>query len=313
MTHAFRSFMDFYFCDFSARIDWRQRPRFRDKELARVSFGATPDIMVADKLVEVRLLDGSRQALLIHVEIQSQRDATLARRMRDYNYRIAEIYGLPVASLVLLADEHPNWRPRCFRRQLPHTMIEFSFGTAKLLDYAADIEALESSRNPIAWVTLVHWRSLQTHHDAGKRYAAKLHLTGLLFRHGWSKRRIIVLLNVVDWMMTLPAPYQRRYQKAILQLGKEPHMKPLLSPLWQMFVDDGIKIGLEKGLARGRQEGEELGRKKGAVAILERQLERRFGPLPQAAHKKLAKASMKQIEAWSDALVTAESLEQVFQ
>lgn len=58
---------------------------------------------------------------------------TLARRMRDYNYRIAEMYSLPVASLVLLADEHPNWRPRSFHQQLPHTVIEFSFGTAKLL------------------------------------------------------------------------------------------------------------------------------------------------------------------------------------
>ena len=40
LTYAFRSFIDFYFPDFSARIDWRQRPRFRDKELAKFAFGA---------------------------------------------------------------------------------------------------------------------------------------------------------------------------------------------------------------------------------------------------------------------------------
>jgi hypothetical protein len=32
--------MDFYFPDFSAHIDWKQRPRFRDKELA--GFGMVP-------------------------------------------------------------------------------------------------------------------------------------------------------------------------------------------------------------------------------------------------------------------------------
>lgn len=94
-------------------------------------------------------------------------------------------------------------------------------------------------------------------------------------------------------------------------------MKPMLSPLWQMFVDDGIKKGLDQGLKqgleRGRQEGEELGFRKGAVALLQRLLERRFGSLPQTVRKKLAKANLEQIEAWCDALATAESLEQVFQ
>jgi hypothetical protein len=45
---------------------------------------------------------------------------------------------------------------------------------------------------------------------------------------------------------------------------------------------------------------------------LERLLIQRFGPLPQTVHRRLAKASLAQVEAWSDALVTAQSLRQVF-
>lgn len=105
LSHAFRAFMDFYFPDFSVCIDWRQRRRFLDKELAKLAFGTASDVMVADKLVEVRLRDG--RLVLIHIEIQAQRDPTLARRMHDYYHRIREEYGLPVVSLVLLADEHP--------------------------------------------------------------------------------------------------------------------------------------------------------------------------------------------------------------
>lgn len=303
--------MDFYFPDFSVRVDWRQRPRFRDKELARSGLGARPDLMVADKLVEMCLREGRGRRVLIHVEIQAQRDPALARRMRDYHDRISEAYRLPVVSLVLLADEHPHWRPRGFHQRLHNTVTDFSFGTAKLLDFAADPDALEASHNPIAWVTLAHVRTQQAHHDPDKLYAAKLHLTKLLFQHRWSRRRIIVLFNVINWMMTLPEPYERRYRRAIDRLGKEHEMKKLYNSFEQMLVNDGIKVGLERGLEQGLERGLEQGRKEGAVALLERLLVQRFGPLPRTAHRKLAKASVEQVEAWSDALAAAQSLKQV--
>jgi hypothetical protein len=48
LAHAFHAFMDFYFPDFSSHIDWKQRPRCRDKELAGFGIGSAPDVMVAD-------------------------------------------------------------------------------------------------------------------------------------------------------------------------------------------------------------------------------------------------------------------------
>ena len=222
-----------------------------------------------------------------------------------------------MASLALLADEHLHWRPRSFRRQLENTVEEFCFDIAKLLDYTADIGALEATHNPIGWVTLVHRRTQQTHHDPHERYAAKLHLTKLLFKHRWSRRRIIVLFNVINWMMALPEPDEHRYRQALSQLQKERRMKKLYNSFEQMLVNDGIRIGQERGrqegLEQGIEQGIELGRKEGAVALLERQLVQRFGPLPQTVHKKLAKASLAQVEAWSDAFAAAQSLKQVFQ
>jgi hypothetical protein len=309
LSHDLRAFMAFYFPDFGARVDWRQRPRFHDKELTRSSFGAAPGVMVADILAEVGMRDERR--VLVHIEVQAQRDATLAKRMYDYYSRIDEAYGLPVISLALLADEHPNWRPDSFLQRCEDTTMTFAFSTAKLLDYLTDIDALEASDNPVAWLTLAHWRSQQACHDPKKLYAAKLHLTALLFRHGWSKKRILVLFDAINWMMTLPEPYQRRYWQAVRRLGKENKMK-LLNPLEQMFFDDGIKRGLEQGLEQGLERGLERGRREGALGLLERLLEQRFGPLPQTVRKKLAKASLAQLEAWSDALAAAPSLKQVF-
>lgn len=264
--------------------------------------------MVADKVTEVCLLGKRARRILIHIEIQAQRDPALTRRMHGYHRRIRETYGLPVASLVLLADEHPYWRPSGFRQQVQDTVEEFAFGTAKLLDYAADLDALEASSNPIAWVTLAHRRTQQAHRDPDNLYAAKLHLTRLLFKHRWSRRRIIVLFNVINWMMALPESYERRYGQAVERMGKELGMKKLYNAFEQMLVNDGIKVGLERGLEQGLEQG----RKEGAIVVLERMLVQRFGPLPQTVRKKLAQASLAQLEAWSDALAAAQSLQQVF-
>jgi hypothetical protein len=156
-----------------------------------------------------------------------------------------------------------------------------------------------ASHNPFAWVTLAHLRTQQARHDPDQLYAAKWQLTTLLYEHGWSNRRIIVLFKVINWMMTLPAPQQGHYWRGVFQLRKEHKMelnmrRPLewVTPLEEMFME------------KGRQEG--------AAALLQRQLARRFGPLSQTNRKKLAKASLEQLEAWSDALPEAQSLKQVF-
>jgi hypothetical protein len=180
-------------------------------QLEGIVIGTPSAPIVADKLVELCLRDGSDCRVLVHIEIQAQRDAALARRVHDYNYHIGKTYGLPVASLVLLADADPHWRPSSFHQQVLGTARGFSFTTAKLLDYAADTDALEASHHPFAWVTLVHLRTQQAHHDPNVLYAAKLNLTRLLFKHRWKPRRIIVLFNVINWMMALPKPHQRRY------------------------------------------------------------------------------------------------------
>jgi hypothetical protein len=295
--------MAFFLADLHARIDWTKRPRLRDKELAGISFGAAPDGLVADKLVEVSLRDGRVQWVLIHIEVQAQRDAALAQRVLDYNYRIFKQYSQPVASLVLLADNDPNWRPQAFHNEVLGTVMGISFATAKLSDYAQRSSELLASHNPFAWIALAHLRTQQARHDPDQLYAAKWQLTKLLYQHGWRKQRIIVLFKVINWMMALPEPHQQRYWRAVLKLEKEQKME-WISPLEQSFIDKGWQKGLKQGLEQGRQEG--------TVTLLERQLIRRFGPLPKAVRSRLIKASPAQLAAWSDALPEAQTLKQVF-
>ena len=55
---------------------------------------------------------------------------------------------------------------------------------------------------------------------------------------------------------------------------------------------------------KGRQEGETL--------LLQRQLVRRFGPLPPEVLERIAAASLEEIETWGDRVLDATSLEGVF-
>ncbi len=62
----------------------------------------------------------------------------------------------------------------------------------------------------------------------------------------------------------------------------------------------------------GKEEGVEIGLVKGQSRLLKRQLECRFGALPQWATEKLTRASEHEFETWGDAILTAPTLEALF-
>ncbi|MBF0625864.1 MAG: hypothetical protein HQL82_13775, partial [Magnetococcales bacterium] len=73
--------------------------------------------------------------------------------------------------------------------------------------------------------------------------------------------------------------------------------------------EEGEKAGLEKG----RQQGERIGEHKTAIATLRRLLHRKFGPdRPAWLDQRLAGAGLEQIETWTDRILEAGSLAEVF-
>jgi predicted transposase YdaD len=69
--------------------------------------------------------------------------------------------------------------------------------------------------------------------------------------------------------------------------------------------EEGRDEGLHEGLAKGREEGREEGR----IDLLQRMIERRFGPLPERLATRLAHLSREQVETVLDVALTAPSLE----
>jgi hypothetical protein len=129
-----------------------------------------------------------------------------------------------------------------------------------------------------------------------------------------------VVANLVVW---LEAPERRSLRQAftewfnrMLLPGRMPGQK--IEPIHDLMemkamlaerVKDWTRQWKEEGLAEGIAEG--IG--KGEVAVLKRQLAKRFGELPPWALEKLTSAPPAQLEAWAERIFDVQSLEQFFE
>jgi hypothetical protein len=93
LERFFQEFIEFCVPAAYDEIDWHQSPEFLDKELQRVVRKSKAGRHTVDKLIKVWLKDGSEAWLLIHIEVQNQRDESFVQRMYVYSYRIFDRYG----------------------------------------------------------------------------------------------------------------------------------------------------------------------------------------------------------------------------
>ncbi|CAN7671431.1 DUF4351 domain-containing protein [Pseudoduganella sp. LjRoot289] len=66
-----------------------------------------------------------------------------------------------------------------------------------------------------------------------------------------------------------------------------------------------------KGKQEGLEQGVEQGRQRGQAELIERLLRKRFGALPDTVQQRLAKANTGQLSAWADAVLDANSLDDI--
>ena len=186
----FEAFMAFCFPQAHAEIDWSRGYEFLDKELQQVVRDAELGRRLVDKLVKVWRLNGQEEWLLIHTEIQGQEEAAFPLRMFVYNYRLFDRYNRTVVSLAVLADDRPDWRPNRFSSSQWGCSLAFEFPVVKLLDYAANWQALETNPNPFATVVLAHLKTLETRRNPEERRAWKLRLAKGLYEAVCSARML---------------------------------------------------------------------------------------------------------------------------
>lgn len=132
LTRYFRDFISFYFPLVEEKIDWEVPCEFLEQELSQVTRDAEIGVRRVDKLVRVAQRGGGERWVYVHVDVQGNHDGDFAERVFVYNYRIYDRYRRPVASLALLADTNPAWRPASFEYAVFGCEMGIRFPIAKL-------------------------------------------------------------------------------------------------------------------------------------------------------------------------------------
>ncbi len=238
MDIYFRELIEFYFPEIAAKIDWDKGYEFLDKELQSVVRDADIGRRHADKLVKVWSLEAEVLYVLIHIEVQSEKDLDFSRRMYIYNYRIFDKRYLPVTSLAILGDDNPSWRPGEFSFEQWGCKVNFQFPMVKLLDYNNRIDDLLKESNPFAIITAAHLKTKTTKGNPQERYSWKWSIIMALYERGFSPENILQLYRLIDWFMILPEDLSKRFIENLTEYEEERKMP---------FITSAERHGIEKG------------------------------------------------------------------
>jgi hypothetical protein len=242
LDRFFEAFLALLFPQVHQQIDWSRGYESLDKELQQVVRAAEVGRRYVDKLVKVWTKDGAEHWVLIHIEVQTTREAEFPRRMYVYNYRVFDRYNRPVASLAVLADDDPDWRPDEFRTRLFGCEAGIRFPVVKLLDFAAHEAVLEASTNPFAHLVLAHLKARQTHGDPASRHGWKVRLVRGLYERGFSAQDVRELFRIIDWLMELPPALNWVFWQEVEKIQEEGRMP---------FITTPERVGMIRGLRKG--------------------------------------------------------------
>jgi hypothetical protein len=269
LERYFVEFLAFFFPEAHAAIAWEKGHEFLDKELQKVVRDAKLGKRLADKLVKVHTRDGVEAWVLVHIEIQGQVDKDFPRRMYVYNYRLFDRYDRRVASLAVLTDHQPHWRPSAFGYELWGCRVGLEFPVVKLLDYKNDLESLEANPNPFALVVMAHLQTHKTRQKAKERLQGKLALVRMLYERGYAKQDILELFRFIDWVLVLPEELETEFAQSVIEYEETAKMP---------YVTSVERVGIKKGIQQGIQQGEVNTFRQALIEVLIA----RFGELPSS-------------------------------
>jgi hypothetical protein len=244
LDQYFQPFLALLFPQVHQDINWSRPTESLDKEFQQVVRDAEVGRRYVDKLVKVWTSAGEECWVLIHVEVQTTRETEFPLRMYVYNYRIFDRYNKPVASLAVLADDDPNWRPSEYRSGRFGCEASLHFPAVKLLDWAEHEAVLEASTNPFAKVVLAHLKARETNENPVDRQSWKSRLVRGLYERGFGEKDVVALFRLIDWMMDLPPVLERLFWEEVGKTQEERKM-PFITTPQRIGLRDGIRRGIE--------------------------------------------------------------------
>ena len=231
---------------------------------------------------------------LAHIEVQTQRDSALPRRLLDYHYHIERRHRCRVITFVILGDLSPSWRPGSFSSDVPPLGMSLGYLSLKLIDLEVKLESPRFRGNPVAMVVRAHLAALRTRHDLEARYTQRVALVRRLYEEGFSQKDVVFIHGLIDRLMILPRPLMIRFRQELFTIEKDKNM-PYVDTLTRMSLQEGREEG---SLAQARE------------SVIEA-LEIRFGEVSKDLRERItALDNLRALKAQLRRAITVPSLEQ---
>jgi hypothetical protein len=239
------------------------------------------------------LLGETADGGLVHLELQSSNDAAMPLRMIEYCLGVRRLFGQFPRQILVYVGEAPMRMESKLRG--PDLSFEYRLIDIRTLDGDRLLESEDVGDNVIAILA-----QLRDDKEAVRKIVGRI--AGLTTAE---RETALAQLTILAGLRHLARTVEQETRKMPIDLDIRDH-----ETLGPMFIEAEQK-GLQKGLQKGRQEGRQQGRQEGELAVLRRQIEKRFGALPKWAGDKLAELPASELEDLSERVLDAKNVEEL--
>jgi hypothetical protein len=243
---VFEDLLRFIFPDIDKELDLGRGFQFLDKELSEMY--PEPDkrsqTRFVDKLVKVYMRNGSERWMLLHIEVQGEKDPEFARRMFKYYYRILDRYDMPVSALAIFSGQDGEKMPDRFEDHCLGTHSIYRYNTLCITDYPDEV--LAASKNPFAIVLLAAKKALiKGGKDLDKELLKqKLLIAKLLYQKGFEKGKIKTILSFLHNYVRFTKPETNRiFRRQLDKITGKKNTMDFFEQVRQLRYEEAEEIG----------------------------------------------------------------------
>ena len=279
---------------------------FRDKEL--IPDSPKGEGRIVDLLAAIPDPAGGT-AVLVHVEIERSAPKDFGRRLWDYSIHLRSHHPEPLLSLVVFlrgGPPGPNWTVHT-EEAGGDEVAQFRYLSLGLSKFPA--EKLLARPEPLAW-------GLAALAKPGTLGRARVKFEALrrIENAPLSEREKLLLVNCVETYLPLKGREAEEYA-SLASAHDSPESEPMQMTRADKIEAKGIAKGRREGRKEGRKEGREEGMEKGAEFLrltLLRQLDQRFGQVPEPLQERLAAIrSFAKLSAIAGRILEVQSIEEL--
>lgn len=237
---------------------------------------------------------------ILHLELQSDNDNQMLWRELEYGLLILKKYDkMPIQVVLYLGKESSN-----FITKIHYPNLQFSYQLVDIKEVNSEhlLESEAIGDNLLALLGKLE----------DKRSAVRRVIKKIAQLNNNKRADVLEKLAILSGLRPLELPDLIQEEAREMSITIDLEENPLFADIFKRREQRGLELGEKRGLELGEKRGLQLGKKQGEIMLLHRQLEKRFGILPNWVDLQLEQADSSQLAIWSLQLLDAQNLEEIF-